>query len=82
MREARPHTSNMSPEMSTENVGTILPAERGARAWPPGNGGRKGRNAFIEPDQFITGPGGYVGGGDCDNANDMDGDFDAGPWGV
>lgn len=80
MREA--HTRNsINTEMSTDNVGVILPAERASRAWPPGNGGRAGRNAFLEPSDFTPGPNGRVGGGDPDNTNDMDGDFDAGPWG-
>lgn len=81
MREARPHRSNMDPELSTSNRGAILPAERMERAWPPGRGGRKGRNAFQEPDHFIVGSHGEVGGNDYMNTNDLDGDFDAGPWG-
>jgi hypothetical protein len=81
MREAA-NKASMSHDMSTENRGTILDASRGARAFPPGNGGRHGRNAFIEPEDFTTGPNGMVGGGDPMNTNDMDGDFDAGPWGV
>lgn len=67
--------------MSTTNRGSILPAERAERAWPPGRGGRKGRNAFQEPDSFMPGDQGRVGGGDPRNTNDLDGDFDAGPWG-
>ena len=82
----RTRRSNMSPEMSTENRGTILAWERGPRAsnrWgdsSPGNAGRPGRNSFIEPAEFITGPHGRVGGNDPLNTNDCDGDFDAGPW--
>lgn len=68
-------------ELSTTNRGTILPAERMERAWPPGRGGLKGRNAFQEPDHFIVGSHGDIGGGDPLNTNDLDGDFDAGPWG-
>jgi hypothetical protein len=55
MKEARPHTSNMSPEMSTPNRGTILPAERGRSDFL--TGGLGARNAFEEPEDF-TGPGG------------------------
>ena len=86
MREAKPHRSNMDTKMSTTNRGTILPWERGPRAskneWDssPGNVGRPGRNAFIEPADFIVGPHGRVGGNDPLNTNDLDGDFDAGPW--
>ena len=81
VREARSHRSNMDPEMSTKGRGSILPAERAERAWPPGRGGLKGRNAFQEPDHFIVGDHGYVGGNDPLNSNDLDGDWDAGPWG-
>jgi hypothetical protein len=76
----------MKTEMSTTNRGTILPWERGNRASmnegdsSPGNVGRPGRNAFIEPAEFIVGSHGRIGGNDPDNANDLDGDFDAGPW--
>lgn len=70
----------MSHEMATTNRGTVLPAERGSRAFLPGNAGRPGRNAFIEPDSFIVGSHGRLGGNDPMNTNDMDGDFDAGPW--
>jgi hypothetical protein len=86
MRETRPHRSNMNTEMSTENRGSILAWERGPRASEcygdssPGNVGRPGRNAFQEPAEFIVGPHGRVGGGDPMNTNDLDGDFDAGPW--
>lgn len=86
MREARPHRSNMKTDMSTTNRGTILAWERGARASSqygdssPGNAGRPGRNAFIEPEDVVIGPNGRVGGNDPDNTNDLDGDFDAGPW--
>ena len=72
--------ASISHEMSTTNVGEILSAERASRAWPPGNGGRHGRNSFQEPAEFMPGPGGMVGGGDACNSNDLDGDFDAGPW--
>lgn len=80
MKEAHPHTSAVTHEMSTKNRGQILPAERSERAWPPGRGGLAGRNAFQEPAEFTTGPNGHVGGGDPNNTNDLDGDFDAGPW--
>jgi hypothetical protein len=81
MKEARPHTSNMHPDMATTNRGSILPAERAERAWPPGRGGRKGRNAFQQPADFEPGDQGCIGGGNAWNSNDLDGDFDAGPWG-
>lgn len=81
MREARPHTSTMHTDMATENRGTILAWERGNRGWPPGDAGRPGRNAFVEPEDVQIGPNGRVGGGDPNNVNDMDGDFDAGPYG-
>ena len=82
MREAKPHRSNMGTEMSTTNRGTILPWERGTRAGEvPGNAGRPGRNAFLEPAEFIVGSHGRIGGNDPMNTNDADGDFDAGPWG-
>ena len=55
----------MSHEMSTENVGEILPAERASRAYPPGNGGRHGRNSFMEPTDFQD----Y---GGCDPENVVD----------
>ena len=80
------HRSNMHSDLSTTNRGTILPWERGPRASDelgdssPGNAGRPGRNAFIEPAEFITGPHGLIGGNDPNNTNDLDGDFDAGPW--
>ena len=47
---------------------------------PPGNAGMPGRNAFEEPGDIEFGPNGRVGGGDPMNANDCDGDFDAGPF--
>ena len=84
--EVRRTRRSMSTEMSTTNRGTILAWERGSRASrcfgdsSPGNAGRGGRNAFQEPDHFITGPHGRVGGNDPLNTNDIDGDFDAGPW--
>ena len=86
MREAKPHRSTMKTEMDTDNRGTILAWERGARGSgqygdsSPGNAGRPGRNAFQEPAEFIVGPHGRVGGNDPMNTNDLDGDFDAGPW--
>lgn len=71
MKEA--HTRNsINHEMDTPNRGEILAANRGARAWPPGNGGRHGRNSFLEPEQFIVGSHGMVGGSDPDNSNDWD----------
>jgi hypothetical protein len=73
----------MDPDAMFEGVGrgTVLPNERMERAWPPGRGGRKGRNAFQEPDRFIVGSHGEVGGNDyLNNTNDLDGDFDGGPW--
>jgi hypothetical protein len=80
MREA--HTRNsINYEMSTTNRGSILPAERAERAWPPGRGGRKGRNAFQEPSEYMVGDNGDVGGSCAWNTNDLDGDFDSGPWG-
>lgn len=76
MREARPHRSNMDTEMSTTNRGQILAWERGPRAGEiPGNAGRPGRNAFLEPEDVIIGPNGRVGGGDPFNTNDWDGGF-------
>jgi hypothetical protein len=68
-------------DMATTNRGTILPAERMERAWPPGRGGLKGRNAFREPAEFIVGSHGEVGGNDMRNTNDLDGDWDADQWG-
>lgn len=57
--------------MSTTNVGQILPAERGPiRGKHPRHdederlGGRAWRNAFYEPDQFTTGSNCGVGGTD------------------
>lgn len=55
MKEARPHTSNMSPEMSTKNRGSILPAER-ARL-DTDEGGLYSRNAFEEPDDYHSNSG-------------------------
>jgi|HubBroStandDraft_6_1064221.scaffolds.fasta_scaffold00184_10 hypothetical protein len=61
MREARTHRSNMSPEMSTENVGHILP-----QAWSvTAVEGRKGRAAYREPSEFTMGPNEDVGVGVC-----------------
>lgn len=71
----------MSHKMSTANRGTIMDTSgRTARGWPPGNAGRPGRNAFIEPEEMVFGPNGRVGGNDPCNTNDLDGDFDAGPY--
>lgn len=71
----------MDHELSTTNRGSILPAERAERAWPPGRGGLKGRNAFQQPAEYTFGDNGMVGGNDARNTNDLDGDFDNGPWG-
>jgi hypothetical protein len=71
----------MTHEMSTKNRGSILPAERAERAWPPGRGGLKGRNAFQEPEDIVFGDNGHVGGNCALNTNDLDGDFQTGPWG-
>jgi hypothetical protein len=61
MKEARPHRSNMTSEMSTENVGEILP-----QAWSVNaTAGRRGRAAFREPTEFTSGPNGDVGVGSC-----------------
>ncbi len=61
--------------------GSILPNERMERGYPPGRGrGLASRNAFLEPDHFIVGSHGEVGGNDPCNTNDLDGDFDGGPW--
>jgi hypothetical protein len=79
MREAG-NKASVSHDMSTTNRGSILPSERAERAWPPGRGGLKGRNAFQEPEDFIVGSHGCIGGGDPRNTNDLDGDFDGGPW--
>jgi hypothetical protein len=57
MKEARPHLSNMTPEMSTENVGEILPG-----AWSvSGDRGRKTRAAYRQPAEFTPGPNGEIG---------------------
>lgn len=68
--------------MSTKNRGVILPAERGRLMDPTGGGGgRRGRNAFEQPDGVVFGPNGMVGGDDACNHNDGDGDFDGDPFG-
>ncbi|HVA84906.1 MAG TPA: hypothetical protein VNF73_01180 [Candidatus Saccharimonadales bacterium] len=82
MEYARTHRSTMDPEMSTKNRGVILPAERGSRGYAVAGSGRASRNAFQEPADFEPGPQGCVGGGDPLNTNDMDGDFDAPPFGM
>jgi len=75
MREAHVRNS-INYEMDTENRGSILAWERGPRAGEiPGNAGRPGRNAFLEPAEFTPGPNGRVGGNDPMNTNDWDGCF-------
>lgn len=82
MREAHTHRSAMDVDTMFDGVGrgTVLPNERMNRGYPPGRGGLAGRNAFQEPDRFIVGSHGSIGGGDIYNVNDLDGDFDNGPW--
>jgi hypothetical protein len=71
----------VSHEMSTSNRGVINPAERDRLMDPTGgNGGRRGRNAFEEPDEIEFGNNGRVGGGDPMNHNEGDGDFDGDPF--
>lgn len=79
----------MNHEMSTKNRGVILPAERDRLMDPTGGGGgRRGRNAFQEPEEMVFGshaPGSDhygVGGENPCNHNDGDGDFDGDPFGM
>jgi hypothetical protein len=60
--------------MSTTNVGQILPAERGSLrgkhlldTMEQCRGGRAWRNAFTQPSEFTTGANCEVGGTDWDN---------------
>ena len=55
MKEARTHTSNMHPNLSTTNRGSILPAERAREDTLAG--GLASRNAFEEPEDFHANPG-------------------------
>ena len=70
--------ASMSHEMSTSSRGRIIPAGRGHRAWPPGNPGVNGANAFEEPEDFIVGSHGMIGANDPDNAFEYDDSHDAG----
>jgi hypothetical protein len=63
------------PDSSTDQRGQLLESWRGSRAFPPGNVGRAGRNASQHPSMWNQ-----PGAEDYMNANDMDGDFDAGPF--
>ena len=77
MREATPHRSNMHTDMSTENRGSILAWEtRATAAGLRATRADPGRNAFLEPEDIVLGPNGRVGGGDPDNVEGFDGDFE------
>ena len=75
MREAK-NRAPMSHEMSTDNRGVILAAERSSRVGPIPMGGREARNAFEETPDIVFGPNGCLGGNDPMNHEDYDGDFD------
>ena len=51
---------------------TILPNERLRSRGPDGHSGGRARNAFYEPDSFIVGSHGDVGGNDPSNTTDSD----------
>jgi len=54
--------AGISHEMSTENVGSIIAANRGSLIGRHGEpGGREARNSFTEPTEFVTGPTGDIG---------------------
>lgn len=83
------YAKNRAPinhEMSTKNRGTILAAERDRLMDPTGgNGGRRNRNSFEEPDSMMFeshSPGHHdgIGGENPCNHNDGDGDFDGDPF--
>ena len=57
MRHAVTHRSAMDPEMSTDNVGSILPQSESVTACD----GLAGRRAYYEPSSFQTGPHGEMG---------------------
>lgn len=57
----------MTPDMSTKNRGSILPAERSSMAGPiESKTGQYARNAFRQPDDVQYGPNGDAD-FDCDN---------------
>ena len=58
------HAANkagISHEMSTENVGSIIAANRGSLIGGDHLLGRDGRNSSTEPTEFVTGPTGDLG---------------------
>ena len=61
--------ASMSHQMATSNRGVIVAtAQRGHRAYPPGNAGLNGSNAYEEPAEFMAGSHGDVGINDPDDA--------------
>jgi hypothetical protein len=82
MEHARPHTSNMHPDMATTNRGSVLfTGQTGRSSYPAGRLGRGARNAQQHPADFVPGSQGDTGINAVDSLNDIDGDWDADPMG-
>jgi hypothetical protein len=69
VKEATTHRSNMSPDMSTKNVGSITP-QGGS---PTSSHGRLGRGGYEEAEDFEPGPQEHMGLGGDDYLNPAEG---------
>jgi hypothetical protein len=71
--ELAKNKASISHELSTTSRGSILP--QGMRGSSGTGGGRRGRNAFQQPEEFTPGDNGDVGGNNVYNRPDWDGNF-------